>query len=235
MADDQEIERQDAKATERRREQDREDYNNEIAGREAPRIARFLGEAHRNDGNTRQRKREKTVDTVTRLHQMLNDPAYAALYDDTNAVLRRYEQAAERALEKAKDDYAALKIRAATLPGGRAVFLDRNGDVRTEYGGLVDAALVGGGVWPRGAPTYEDLQSAKDRVDAVRRYQVNDLGTARNELEDEDNPPAKERLEAIQRDLADNASPSVRAELEPVTPASAEPQIAAEFIAKPSL
>ena len=46
-------------------------------------------------------------------------------------------------------------------------------------------------------------------VDAIRRYQVDVLGRARDRLLDEDDPPTKEEIEQVQ-DAIENAPPTVR-------------------------
>lgn len=81
-------------------EQDRTDLNNEMAGREVGRIARFLPEdatpANIKKRNERNHERLSALMTLLR-----SDPAYAELHNNAMETLRRQELATERALADA--------------------------------------------------------------------------------------------------------------------------------------
>ncbi|WP_141702046.1 hypothetical protein [Methyloceanibacter stevinii] len=85
------------------RRQDFDDLQNELAGRETGRLERFLSPDERERIRDGKSKGERHADAMTRLQWMLsNNAEYAALYNDTFDKLREAEQAAERALEKAR-------------------------------------------------------------------------------------------------------------------------------------
>lgn len=67
------------------------------------------------------------------------------------------------------------------------------------------------------AKTPEAREKAQDRYDALMRYRVDVLGHARDRVMDEDNPPTKEELEDIQRQIAREAPPKVKSTIEPTS------------------
>lgn len=195
----------------RRREQDRDDYNNEIAGREVGRIRRFLPEDARPDNSGKRAERESN--RISALLSLLQyDPAYAALYGETLDKLREAEAAAALALsqatsnlDQARTDLADALDGASTLADGTRVFRGQNGDVWTEDGKRVEGDALDEIVWRKGAVSHEEFLARKRAVDegqhhveAILRYQVEVLGHARDRLMDEDDPPSKEELEEIQ-------------------------------------
>ncbi|MEO1020048.1 MAG: hypothetical protein AAFY56_20510 [Pseudomonadota bacterium] len=132
---------------------------------------------------------------------MMQDPEYAALHNDVSDLLRRAEKVAESALIRTEEALAELLENAVRLPDGRAVFIDRNGNVRTEDGKIIDPVIAESLVFPENAPSYESYRAHRERVEGIRRYQVETLGHARERLEDQDNPPSKNELKDLQRDI----------------------------------
>lgn len=202
------------------------DLNQEMAGLEVGRIARFLGED--TGGDAVSRKRASRTDTaLSALQTALLDPGYAALYDGAFSRLRDAENAADIALEKAgqalTDAEAALDTtltRAATLDDGTRVFKDAQGQVWTEDGQKVDAALAATIEWKGHEPGYETLLIRQQAVaDAhndmadLRGYQVT-LGEFRERLSDEDNPLPADDLEDIIERTANEMPGLARRELE---------------------
>lgn len=201
------------RAAEERRRIDFDDLQNERAGLETGRMARFLdaeARAGRGKGS------DKTGAHLSRLQQLLaTNPAYAALYDETFDKLRAAEAATEAALEKALDLHGRLETerdamlaRAARLPDGTAVFRDANGAVWSEHGDEVTSSDLDAVLWPEDAPAYEAfretthaLANAGQKVEALRGYQVEVLGHVRERMTDEDDPPTADQLRDFQSTL----------------------------------
>jgi len=200
------------------RRQDFEDLQNEMAGRETGRLARFLSPDERERIKDGKSKSERQAEAMTRLQWMLaNDPKYAALYDDTFNKLREAEQAAECALEKARlalaraeQDLQTTLDSAARLQDGTRAFKDQKGQVRTEHGEKVsdlDAASI---EWRGDEPSYEQfletrstVESLGGRIDKIEKMQVEVLGHARDRLTDHENPVSKDEMIELQRGLED--------------------------------
>lgn len=210
----------------RRRAIDDADLQNEIAGRDTGRQARFLPE-HRRERGESARRREASTDALSRLQLLLqSDPAYAALYTETMARLAAAETATEVALEKAEAalaeaeaDLETLFENAATLPDGTRIFLDAQGNVVTEDGQPLEGVDPDTIAWPPGAPGYEDvlarkqaLEEARERLDEILHYQIGVLGEIRDRLTDPDNPPTPEELEDMLKRLEEEMPESVREE-----------------------
>ena len=205
-------------------EQDRDDLNNEMAGREVGRIKRFLPEGHA--GPAAQKRRDQEREHLSALLAMLrSSAAYAALYDQTMDALRNAEAATDAALAEARDilananeALADLMDNANTLPDGTKVFRDQDGNVYTEDGRLIEGEALESIHWRDNAPSYEDflarrkaVSDAQATIDAILRYQTDILGHARDRLTDENDPPTKEELEDIRRDIEEQMPPSAEA------------------------
>lgn len=137
-----------------RRQLESDDLNREISGTQHSEHARFLN-AYDDENDPRGQRKDKasTRDAhLTALQQMLTDPAYRALYEDTLDQLRRAQLAAETArdkadlvLEQAQVDMQAIREDANRLADGTRVYVDAPGNVRREDGTIVaDADLEGG-------------------------------------------------------------------------------------------
>ena len=199
------------KAREARRRRDSDDLANETAGREVGRQYRFLPETATRAATKKKRQRER--EKLSALMLLMQNAAYAALFNDTMEQVRRADAASEAALARAIGTRDQAKARlhdgrsgASTLPDGTRVYLDRNGDALTEDGMLLGADEHGSVVWRDGAIGYEEylarkkaLDDAQQTVDAIRRYQTDVLGHARDRLSDEDNPPTMDELRDIQQ------------------------------------
>ena len=212
----------------RRREQDRDDYNNEIAGREVGRIRRFLPDDARPDHSGKRAKRESN--RVSALLSLLqSDPAYAALYSETLDKLREAEAAAAlalsqatSALDQARTDLADALDGASTLADGTRVFRDQNGDVWTEGGQRVEGDALDEIVWREGTVSHEEFLARKKAVDegqrnveAILQYQVEILGDARDRLMNEDDPPSMDEMKEMQENFVELAPDAVLSKLNP--------------------
>jgi len=223
-----EFEMRARRAAEERRRADFDDLQNERAGRETGRMARFLSADTREARAGRGKGSDKTSEHLSRLQQLLaSNPAYAALYHETFDKLRAAETATEAALqalqarrtqlEAAREDMLA---RAARLPDGTAVFRDEHGRVWSAEGEEIGGHALEAIVWPEDAPSYEAfsetghaLGNAAQKTEALRGYQVEVLGHVRERMRDEDEPPSVEEMDKLQEQITSHAPEAIRAEL----------------------
>ncbi|MDJ0683492.1 MAG: hypothetical protein QNJ84_02210 [Alphaproteobacteria bacterium] len=211
--------------------QDRDDYNNEMAGRETGRIHRFFQKERPGSPHDRDRKARREHAALTALMALLADPAYAALYQDTVDMVNDHAAKAEAALEDAEQALATAEARldellqnAARLPDGRRVFRDADGTLHAEDGAPIDPVDAEGILWPDDAPSYEDylahrraVADARQKVEDWRDYLVSVIGVARDRLSDEDNPLTADELRELQDRIRDQAPEAVA---EPDAPAA---------------
>lgn len=115
--------------TETLRRQEFDDLQNEIAGRETGRQARFL--PGRNQTSEQERKKREARAFQKQLDLLLQDPIYRAKYEKVMDTLRDAERATEAALarldgliEDAQSALQDMADRAARLPDGTRVFRD---------------------------------------------------------------------------------------------------------------
>lgn len=206
-----------------------DDLQNELAGREVGRARRFLSGDEAGPGGGRKDKGGMDAAALTALDILMQDPEYAALYNEVSDLLSRAEAAIEAALARAENDLSEANAElddtldsANRLPDGTAVFRDQNGNIRTEDGRLVEGEEAEGIVWKDNAPSYEGFvarkraaDAARERVEDLQRYQVDVLGRARDRMNDHDNPPAPDELRELQRDIVERAPEAVRDEIDP--------------------
>ena len=219
----------DRAAAESRRVRDLDDQQNEVSGRDVGRQQKFLGKDNPN-GSAAQRRKNQQAASMTALQVMLaNDAEYAALYNDVSDLLGRAESATELALQEAEQDLSEAQSAlgdamdgANRLPDGTVIFRDANGNVRDENGELIEGEELDGVVWKDDAPSYEDymtrkqaIEDARQQIEALRRYQIDVLGRARDRMNDPDNPISREELDRIQKDIEEQAQPAVKSRLEP--------------------
>ncbi|MEM6625065.1 MAG: hypothetical protein AAF674_22840, partial [Pseudomonadota bacterium] len=206
---------------------------NEIAGRETGRRARFLRDGPGSEAE--KKKARETQRALSRLAELLLDPIYRAKHDSVLLTLSRAEQAARRAIDhltdQLQDAQAALGTlvdSAARLPDGTRVFRDAHGVVRRGDGRVVEDHLADTILWTGNEPSFEEMQAAKQRLDAlqaqlddVHGYQNDVLGPARDRITDPETPPSLDSLDDIEDGIRSKMPDAVRAQ-EPV----ATPEIA---------
>lgn len=200
----------DIRELDRRKRQDVEDLDNEIAGRDVGRRARFLGGKTRSDEIEQKRREERAFQN--RLLELLNDPIYRAKYLQVMHTLTDAERATEAALANIDKNIArllgeisAMEDRAARLPDGSLVFRDANGIVRRANGIVVEDDLAATILWRGNEPSYEgyrkrqnDLAAYLEQRSEVEDYLNNVLGPARDHLTDPDDPPSLRDLDDIE-------------------------------------
>jgi hypothetical protein len=200
----------------RTREEDRRDYERELAGIDIGREARFHGtefveERRQGRGGASSAQRSAQQQYASRLQMLLaTNPGYAKAYNNTMDALGDSEKAADDAIEKlevaltkARRETQDMLERAAKLPDGRRVFKDKNGQVWDEHGAHISDDQAASIQWRGDEPTQEAFSDqnryAEDlsrSVDEMRGVQV-DLGGIREEMTDKDNPPTQERVEDL--------------------------------------
>lgn len=196
-----------------RRQLDSDDLNKELAGKQFSRRVRFLT-SEDDESNPRERRKSRDFERQARisaLAQMMTDPAYRALYEQTSAKLYDAQTATDQALDRAEADLIGaqaalddLKDKANQLSDGTRVYRDTDGNVRREDGSLVTGLERDEIVWKDGAPTFEEflaqqqaLKDARISYEDLLDLQVI-LGGYRDRLDDPDNPLSADQLEAIQ-------------------------------------
>ena len=83
----------------RQRAQTTDDFNNEMAGRDVGRIARFFGGAAQSTPNQEKKRAEKQAQLTNLQILMARDPVYAQLYRDTEKRLHEAQNRLDTALE----------------------------------------------------------------------------------------------------------------------------------------
>lgn len=201
---------------ERRKQQDFDDLQHELAGDEVGRIARFLSAETREAIRTAKGEGKNNHRLSALELLLLTDPVFARLYTQTMDRLTEAEATAERALadqvlrrDAARDALQRTLELAGTLPDGTRIFRNADGDVLDEEGQEVAPALAERVEWRGHEPSYETYREQVEAVERengavtdVRRDQA-ELGEIRAELTDQDEPPSKERLEELQDRLSE--------------------------------
>ena len=217
----------------RTREQDRQDFERELAGIDIGRTARFhnaefVEERQQGRSGASTAGRRERSEYASRLQMLLaTDPVYARLYNDTSHLLDQAEAATDRAIAKAE---AALKTaqeqlertlhRAATLPDGTRVFRDKWGNVWNEARERVSDADAARIEWRGNEPAYEQFLEESEavsgnlaRLEELQGFRVDTLGRFRDRMTDRDNPPSADEMEQFRREMKENMPEAVRVEL----------------------
>ena len=183
------------------------DLQNEIAGRDTGRIARFLtADRGGSDPEKKKRAERRFRDALEAL--LATDPEYRALYIELGEKLGDAETNADETIAALQDRLASLNDaitntldRAARLPDGRRVFRYADGHVEDEFGNAVSPELAEGIQWPPKAPSAEEyfaLLKARDDMQALLaawlEYRNETLGTIRDRYDDHDRPMDKDDL-----------------------------------------
>lgn len=211
----------------RTREQDRQDFERELAGVDIGREARFHGsqfveERREGRSGSSSTSRREQREFTSRLQMLLaTNPAYAALHADAVQSWRDTEDAAEEALrqieaalEEARIEQQKLLERAPLVEGKR-VFRDDDGSVWTDDDARLPDEVAAGIQWKGDEPTRKEFKAGQARIDELTRsgdriwgiqVEVADLGA---ELNDDENPPSEERTEEI-KDSFENYRREIR-------------------------
>lgn len=231
----------------RTREEDRRDYERELAGIDIGREARFHGtefveERRQGRSGASSAQRSAQQQYASRLQMLLaTNPGYANIYNDTMGALGDAEAAtdraivkAQKALQEAQQQLEQTLNRSAKLPDGTRVFRDARGNVWNERGQRVNEADAAGIEWRGDEPAYEQFleesESVQDRLtllEALHGYRVDTLGGIRDRMTDEENPPSTEEIERFKVDIQEKMPPEAQAE-QTAAPAAIEVAVSAQ-------
>lgn len=182
------------------RRRDFDDQQNELAGRENGRMARFgVGISRAQKLKEKERKERAYRDALDRL---LLDPEYRRLYEELGEKLGSAEIEADieiarilEQLQQVEQDIELMESKAARDPDGNLVLQFDDGRVVYADGSEVPADVTDCILWPPGAPSAEDYFAAKDNHAALQvhlqdwlAYRNDVLGGIRDRYDDPDNP-----------------------------------------------
>jgi vacuolar-type H+-ATPase subunit I/STV1 len=153
----------------KRRDQDRDDFNNENAGRDVGRIARFLPKEAR--AGLRAEKREKKMsEALTRLAILMQDPAYAEAFERAGNTIRDFKERAEDRLQQFDDR------------------IDK-----------IDAELEALGQDSAGSEAYDRLRQEREdlqrRQQEILDYYQTVIQPMEERMNDPTDPPSKEEID----------------------------------------
>lgn len=209
---DNEFDKIENAAADRRRQQDIDDLNNELSGNDVGRTARFLSpEARERLLAKKQGKPSKAMSALEMA--LMNNPAYAAIHkaavDETRAAQRTaqaFQDDVDMTLSETRADTARMLDEAVTLPDGHKAFMGKGEVAWTVDGERVDEAVTEGIDWS-GRPRREDYQELLAREETLEsasqqgRQLSNRLGEIHNELKDEGEPPSAETIENYRAEI----------------------------------
>lgn len=237
----------------RTREDDRRDYERELAGIDIGREARFHGtefveERRQGRSGASSAQRSAQQQYASRLQMLLaTNPGYAKLYNDTMDDLGDAEAAtdraiakAQKALQEAQQQLEQTLNRAAKLSDGTRVFRDARGNIWNEHGQRVSETDAAGIEWRGHEPAYEQFlgesESAKDRLtrlEALQGFRVDTLGRIRDRMDEPKNPPSAEEMESYRQQVKEGMA-TLRIE-EHVAKSAAPAATAVSSLAVPDL
>ncbi len=165
-------------------------------------------------GDKRKTITEQTRETLEWL--LLNNPVYAGAHEAAMISLRSAETTVTNALdrllsnlEKEQSIFEEMLERAASLPDGRKVFRDIQGQVKTLDGEIIDKDLAATIQWRGDEPSYEDIIQQKTHVDDLQeginevRGIETELGGIRGELTNNEKPSTLERTDELKERIGE--------------------------------
>lgn len=209
-------------------EQNRIDLQNEIAGREVGKQNRF-GVGENLTATELQKKEEKERYALAAVMDLMDNPEYAALYNETknfaHDLMRMTEEEITRAnksLEVLYQERAALLENSNKLDDGTIIFRDEHGNVFDENGDQIfDPVALESVVWKDGATTQEQFAANRDQigstlneVDELTNYQVEILGDVIVKFDDENYRPDMDELLKVKEHMTEQAPSSIKSRLE---------------------
>ncbi|MGJ8530557.1 MAG: hypothetical protein ACSHYC_00135 [Alphaproteobacteria bacterium] len=209
---DNEFDKIESAAADKRWQQDIDDLNNELSGNDVGRTARFLSPEVRDRLLAQKQGKPSRAMNALEMALMAN-PAYAEIHkaavNETRAAQRTaqaFQDDVDLALSEVRANIASMLDEAVTLPDGRKAFMGKDGLAWTVDGERVDDAITAGIDWS-GRPASDEYQELLDREEALGnashlgRQLSNRLGEIHNELNDEDEPPSVEAIENYRAEI----------------------------------
>lgn len=158
---------------------ERDDIQNEMAGRETNRMKR-LGEVPGSPAAEKKRREREERQKMDRLAVLMSDPAYRALYEDVSNTLSEQQTRTQEQLQLLEERLEAIDRR------------------------LDDTGPNAPSAQERERLERERLDLQRRQQDWLD-YQINILESAQDRLNDNNNPPDMDELDQIRRDLIDSA------------------------------
>lgn len=191
-----------------------DDYHNEMGGRDVGRISRFLP-ASASGGTAGDRRKAEREQAMNRLQLLLlNDPAYAAQYRDTQEALQDAQARLDEMLDQVRQLLNAAETelqetldQAARLEDGRRVFKDQSGAITFEDGTEVDEVLAASVVWRGDEPTLEEMSTRKARASGLEELILDiqtgqaRIGDIQIRMQDERDPVAKDEMKEFKDEV----------------------------------
>lgn len=192
-----------------RRAQDRDDYNNEMAGRDVGRQDRFLP-ADAQSSRASESKRAKRAEALTRLQLLMANQAYAEQFRLTARHLNEAQDRLDTLLERVRWEIELAQLaltekreRAARLEDGTRIYLDQSGNIRMENGAQVADKLAAGVIWNGDEPSYESMQDDHGRIGRLRSIERDThagqsrIGEMQEDLKDNDDPKTEDEMNSL--------------------------------------
>jgi len=189
-----------------RRERHFDDLQDAMANRDTGRQRKHI---HGKDIDPLTGKRKSVADQVRETLEwlLLTNQAYAQAHQAAMTSLRSAEttvtNALDRLLANLEKEQAILDdmlSRAPTLPDGRKVFRDKQGNVKTLDGEIIDDELAASIQWHGDEPSLEETDQQNQRVSGLKdaanelRGIETELGGIRGELTNNEKPPTQKRV-----------------------------------------
>ncbi len=240
-----EFDRIEDAAADRRRQQNFDDLQNELSGNDVGRISRFLSpEARALIAETRNGKKSGKLSALDLA--LMNNTQFAKAYGIAMETLAEAEDVTERVLHRLETQLSDLGVQlkdtqakyqnsldiAATLDDGTKIFRDADGRVWDEHGALVDDAIAASVEWTglelsremylQQRKALDDLSNSikevKDSIHEIRVYQTDVLGNVRAELSDANHSGLVEDVNAAKDRIINRMPASLRDEYKPKAP-----------------
>lgn len=181
--------------------EDFDDLQNERAGRDNGKAARFTSEEERIDRKGGETKSTRRSNTDITLHVLLQNDTYRMAHEETMRALQEAERWAQYHVDATQGQLSQndavlqdIQNRASTLPNGTRVYRNADGHVFGEDGALIASTEAEAIVWREDNPSYEDYRANREhdavlqnRITRLYDYQVNTLGYIRGRMTDPDN------------------------------------------------
>lgn len=205
-----------------------DDLQNEIGDHEVGKPKRFgVGESL--EATKIQKKKDEERFALVTLMDLMNDPEYAKLYNETKAFVHNLMDITEeeivranKSLEELSQERKELLENTNKIEDGTIIFKNKNGEVLTENDEVItDPIVLESIVWKDGTTTYEEFAANREKigstlneVDELTRYQVEKLGSAMVNYQDEDYRPDMEQMDQLKDNLVEGAPEAIKNRLD---------------------